>query len=574
MRLAPLDLAIIIGYVVAAVLIGLYVSRRATASYENYFLAGRTLPWWLAGTSMIASAFAIDTPLGITGFVSANGIQGVWFAWAYIIGGAGTFSAFIFAALLRRSKIITPAELAELRYSGRGAAILRGFKGVYFGVLALSIQMGWVFRSVLVLAQEALGWDALPTMIVVVLITIVYTTLSGFWGVTVTDFIQFFIGTAGSLLLAYYAMSHIGGFDGLFSALDQRYGAAEAARRLQFLPRPDSSFFYTFLVFISLKWWGNPSAALTQRILSTKDERHAAASQLLFTVVHFALNYWPMILVALVSLAAYPDLPESKAEVGYALLLVRVLPSGVLGLMLASLAAAFMSTVDTQANTGASFMVNDIYRRFIKREASDRHYVRASQVCTVLMLLIAVGMAYFISSVREAWEVLATLTAGYGFIAVARWFWWRINAWSEIASLAGSGLGSLLANHPGLLRPLLHTYGRRFSFTAAVSTVSWVTVAKLTAPTTMEQLGRFCRTVKPFPFGWGPVVERFDDIDWSPDGWPSTRRWGLGMVLVFSLCFCVGNLLLGSRLLGVGLGALAALALAGLRSSWRRSYAQ
>ena len=214
MKLAPLDISIVVGYVLLTLIAGLYLSRRATKSVEDYFVGGRTLPWWLAGTSMIASAFAIDTPLGIAGFVGKNGVQGVWFAWAYAIGGAGAFGAFVFAPLLRRSDIITTAELVELRYSGRDAAILRGFKGVYFGVIAIAIQMGWVIRSVLVLAQEAFGWDATPTLAAIIALTIIYTTASGFWGVAVTDFAQFFIGGFGSLALAIYAVRSAGGLGG------------------------------------------------------------------------------------------------------------------------------------------------------------------------------------------------------------------------------------------------------------------------------------------------------------------------------------------------------------------------
>jgi SSS family transporter len=567
MHLPLLDLAIIATYIVGSLAMGLYFARRATRSFEEYFVAGRSLPWWLAGTSMIASSFAIDTPLGITGLVAKQGIQGVWFAWAYIIGGAGTFGAFIFASLLRRSNIITTAELIELRYSGRGAAILRGFKGVYFGVLAISISMGWVMRSVLVLAQQAFGWDALPTLTVIVLITIAYTTLSGFWGVAVTDFIQFFIGSFGSVALAYYAIHAVGGFEGLFAGLEQRYGVQETVERLQFVPRPQDAFFHTFLIFITLKWWGNPPAALNQRIMSTRDERHATFSQMLFTAVHFGVNYWPMIVAALVSLAIYPDLPAERAEQGYALMLVKVLPTGILGLALASATAAFMSTVDTQANTGASFMVNDIYRRFIRRNADRKHYVRASQVSTVIMLGLAVAMALMMSSVRAAWEYLATLTAGYNFVVVARWFWWRINAWSELAALAGSGIGSLLANH--LLREELGSFGMRFAFVAAVSGVCWIAASLVTRPPSLEALARFCRAVKPYPLGWGPVRRAYPEIEWSPHFGRSVTMWAIGLIGVLALNFGSGHLLLGSTAAALTLLSLAGCCLLLLLRYWR-----
>jgi len=504
----------------------------------------------------------------------------VWFAWAYAIGGAGTFGAFIFAALLRRSQIITTAELIELRYSGDGAAILRGFKGVYFGVISLAITMGWVIRSVVIVSQEALGWNLGPTLVVIIAVTIVYTTVAGFWGVAITDFIQFFVGTAGSLALAYFALREVGGLEPLKEAVIARYslggadsglmelgggGVGEGLRRLQFIPRPGDSFFHVFIVFVTLKWWGNPPASLTQRIMATKDERHATFSMVLFAAVHFAVNYWPMIIAALVSLVTFPDLALEKAELGYAKLLVAVLPPGVLGVMLASLTAAFMSTIDTQANTGASFIVNDIYRRFIRREASDAHYVRASQVSTVLMLLLALVAFFYMSSVRAAWEYLATMTAGYGFVVVARWFWWRITAWAEMAALIGSAVGSLAANH--LLA--LSSFGTRFLFVSVVASVCWIVVALFTRPPDLERLAEFCRLVRPYPALWGPVRERYPDIDWSPRLRFNVLLWGIGIVAAFTLCFGIGHVLLGSRATATALLAVAGGCLVVLVRVWR-----
>ncbi len=564
MNLSTLDLCIVLVYVAAMVLLGLYMSRRATRSIDDYFVSGRSLSWWLAGTSMIASAFAIDTPFGITGLVAKNGVKGVWFAWTYILGGAGTFGAFIFASLLRRSNIITAAELIELRYSGKAAAFLRGFKSIYFGILTTCISMGWVIRSVLVVSEEALGWDALPTLAVLIVLTMLYTTASGLWGVAVTDFAQFFVGTFGSLALAVFALDSVGGLAGLHEAVGVRYGA-EAMSRMNFVPRPDSQFFFTFLVFITLKWWGNPPGALTQRIMSTKDELHATFATMLFAVVHFAMNYWPMILVALVSLVTYPELPADKAERGYAMLMIKVLPPGFLGISLAASTAALMSTVDTQINMGASYMVNDIYRRFIKPEASKKHYVRASQVSTVIMLALAISAATFMDSVQSAWYYLAMLTAGYGFVVVARWFWWRVNAWSELASLTGSLVGSILANH--VLD--LPSYGVKFIFAASISLTGWVLVTLLTPPSTPEHLAAFARAVKPYPLGWGPVREAYPDIEWSPNFMRSVVLFLVGSVAILCVCFGIGNVLLGTRLLGLGMLALALILMGGIWRNWR-----
>jgi SSS family transporter len=565
MQLSTLDLTIVVGYIALTVMAGLYFAKRATRSVEDYFVGGRSLPWWLAGTSMIASSFSIDTPLGITGWVASKGIKGVWFAWSFIIGGAGTFGTFLFAPLLRRSQIITTAELIELRYSGRPAAVLRGFKGVYFGVLTMSISMGWVIRSVLVLSQEALGWDALATLLVIMAITMVYTAASGLWGVAATDFMQFFVGGAGIIILAYFAVDSVGGLGELHAALVQRYGAADAADRLHFIPRPDSGFFHTFLVFITLKWWGNPPSAMNQRIMSTKNERHATFSTLLFATVHFAVNYWPMILVALVSLVTYPDLPAKHAEYGYAKLMMAVLPNGLLGLVLAAQVAAFMSTIDSQVNTGASYMVNDIYRRFIHPHGDKKHFVRASQVSSLIMLAVAIGLSFVMSSVHEAWKYQANLIAGFGMVVVVRWFWWRINAWAEMTALIGSAVGTVLANH------VLHipTFGWKFIFTAVVSVGGFVVVAALTKPDPLESLAEFCRKVKPYPWGWRPVREAYPEIEWSPNLPRNVALWIAGTVAVFCVCFGLGHLLIGVPALGLALLAGAALFFVGLVRYWR-----
>ena len=565
MTLTTLDLGIIVGYVLATVAMGLYVSRRATKSVEDYFVGGRSLSWWLAGTSMIASAFAIDTPLGITGWVADKGVQGVWFAWTYAIGGAGAFGAFVFASLLRRSRIITAAELVELRYSGKEAALLRGFKGVYFGIVGTCISMGWVINSVLVVSKTALNWDPLPTLVVIIALTMIYTTASGLWGVAVTDFVQFFVGGFGMLALAYYSVCSVGGLDGLLAGLELRYGVAEAQQRLQFVPRPGDAFFHTFLVFITVKWWGNPPSTITQRIMSTKNELHATFSTMIFAVVHFGINYWPMILVALVSLVRYPELPVKDAQVGYAKLMVDVLPPGILGIALAASVAAFMSTIDSQINVGASYMINDIYRRFIRPEASRQHYVRASQVSSGIMLALACTMAYFMSSVTDAWKYHALLVAGYGFVTVARWFWWRINAWAEVASLLGSCVGALLSSHV----LTFDTYGEKFLFTASLSILSWLVVALCTRPSSMERLAAFCRAVRPYPALWGPVRERYPDIQFSPHLHRSLLLWVVGLAGLYGACFGLGHLLLGSSVVTVFLWAAAGIALVVVLRLWR-----
>jgi SSS family solute:Na+ symporter len=556
MNLPVLDWAIIISYMIASLLVGLYFSKRALKSVNDYFVSGRSLPWWLAGMSMTASAFAIDTPLGITGLIAKNGIPGVWYAWSFVLGGAGALGAFIFAPLLRRSQIITTAELIELRYDGRPAAALRGFKGIYFGIFANAITLGWIIKAIWTVAEVAMpGVNPHVLLFSILVFTLVYTTLSGLWGIVATDFFQFIIGSIGSWVLAVYAWRHIGGVDQLVSGIIDRYGPEIAAERLQFFPSIGTPFFITFLVFITLKWWGNPPPAITQRILSTKDEKHASWATLFFTIVAFGFNYWPMIFVALVSLVYYPDL--IMAEAGYVMLIIEFLPSGILGVMLASLMAAFMSTVDTHLNFGASYMLNDIYRRFLVKNASEKHYVRVSQASTILMLLFAVFIAYHLDSVSDAWYYISMLTAGYGILIVIRWFWWRVNAWTEIAALAASGISSTLlspkfAKMAGYWEYIPHLdWQYRFLWVVSICTVTWICVCFLTHPASDAHLKAFCEKVRPFPNFWGPIYRKYPDIGWNPHFFRSCSHWALGAATVYLFAFGMGHLMFSRITTGI-----------------------
>ncbi|MCG6916989.1 MAG: Na+:solute symporter [Deltaproteobacteria bacterium] len=564
MNLPTLDWIIILAYLAASLLVGFCFSKRALRSVDDYFVSGRVLPWWLAGMSMIASAFAIDTPLGITGLVAKDGIPGVWYAWSFVLGGAGALGAFVFASLLRRSEIITTAELIELRYDGPAAAFLRGFKGVYFGIFANAVTLGWIIKAVWTISGVvAPTIDRQLLLGVILLVTLTYTAASGLWGIAATDLIQFLIGSLGSITLAVLAWNHIGGIGNIIDGFVSRYGAGPAAERLSFFPTVGTPFFVTFLVFVTLKWWGNPPPAITQRIISAKNEKHASFSTMFFAVVAFGLNYWPMILVAMVSLIVYPNLEVPEA--GYAMLILKLLPSGLLGLVLASLVAAFMSTVDTHINFGAAYMVNDLYRRFIKKKASEKHYVRASQISTVLMLLVAVVIAYNLDSVSDAWYYISMLTAGYGIVIVVRWFWWRVNAWAEIAALASSGVGSTLLS-PKFGKALGYwdhipqlEWQYRFMIVVAFCTVSWVLVCFLTKPTAEEHLKRFCAKVKPFPTLWGPIYKKNPDLDWNPHFTRACLNWVLGAATVYCFCFGTGHLLFLNFTYGFLLLALAAI---------------
>jgi len=558
-----------------SVLLGLYFSRKALKSVDDYFVSGRSLPWWLAGMTMIASAFAIDTPLGITGLIAKNGIPGVWYAWSFVLGGAGALGAFIFAPLLRRSNIITTAELIELRYDGKSAAFLRGFKGVYFGIFANAITLGWIIKAVWTVAEVAVpGFNPDLLLTVILLFTLIYTTASGLWGIAATDFIQFIIGSIGSIMLAVFAWNYIGGMENVIAGFVERYGQGEAVERLSFFPSMASPFFVTFIVFITLKWWGNPPPAITQRIIATRNEKEASYATMIFAVMAFGFNYWPMIFTAMVSLVVFPQL--ASPEAGYVMLIIKLLPSGFLGIMLASLLAAFMSTIDTHLNFGASYMLNDIYRRFIKKDATEKHYVRASQVSTVLMLIFAVIVAYNLDSVADAWYYMSMITAGYGILIVIRWFWWRVNAISEIVALGASGIFSTLLSPKfgqwvGYWDYIPHLdWQYRFLMVVGVCTVSWVTVCFFTQPSSMEHLKQFCEKVKPFPTFWGPVYKNYPDLEWNHNFKRACLHWTLGVIAVFCFCFGIGNLMFLEMAQGIMLILTSTLFAAIIVATWEK----
>jgi len=572
--LETIDWIIVAAYLLLTVLLGLYFSRKALKSVDEYFVSGRSLPWWLAGMTMIASAFAIDTPLGITGLIAKDGIPGVWYAWSFVMGGAGALGAFIFAPMLRRSQIITTAELIELRYDGKSAAFLRGFKGLYFGVFANAITLGWIIKAVWTVAGVVVpGFDPDLLLVVILGFTLFYTTASGLWGIAATDVVQFVIGTIGSIMIAVFAWQYIGGIDNVITGFVDRYGVEKAAQHLRFFPTVGTPFFVTFIVFMTLKWWGNPPPAITQRIIAARDEKHASFSTMLFAVVAFGFNYWPMIFTAMVSLIVYPNL--EMAEAGYVMLIVKLLPAGFLGIMLASLMAAFMSTVDTHINFGASYILNDIYRRFIKKDASEKHYVRASQVSTVVMLLCALLVAYNLDSVSDAWYYMSMLTAGYGILIVVRWFWWRVNAIAEITALAASGiLSTLLSPKFGQLVgywdyiPHLE-WQYRFLIVVGVCTLAWIIVCLLTPPTNREHLRKFCEKVKPYPTFWGPIYRDFPELDWNMNFGRSLLHWVLGAITVYCFCFGVGSLMFLQFSEGILLLLTAGLVAAIIFLTWR-----
>jgi len=562
MRLDLADWLIILAYFVVSAVLGLVYTRRAGSSLTEYFLSGRALPWWLAGTSMVATTFSADTPLVVAGLVAKYGVAGNWLWWNGAI--SGILTVFFFARLWRRAGVLTDLEFAELRYGGKPAAVLRGFRALYLALPVNLIIMGWVTRAMVTVLEISLNIDPWRAAILLFLITAGYTMFSGLWGVVVTDAFQFVVKMGGVILLAVLAVQSIGGLDVLTERASQHFGSYEAAFGV--LPPTDRAWLplSTLLVFLAVQWWATwyPGAEpggggyVAQRVLAAKDERHGLLATLWFNIAHYALRPWPWILVGFVALLRYPGL--ANPEEGYVRVMVDVLPSPMKGLLLATFAAAYMSTIGTHLNWGASYLVNDVYLRFLNPAAGRRAQVIASRAATVVLMLLSLVVMAYLKSVEQGWKLLIGLGAGTGLVFILRWYWWRINAWSEISAMAASFVTSiaLQALHLDSGNTSSPDYAIALLVTVGVTTVVWLSVTLLTAPESPETLDRFYRRVRPGGAGWRDVQARLgfgnDPIQGGVLSWVN---WAAGVIAVYSAVFGVGALVTGSR--GSGLGYLA-----------------
>jgi Na+/proline symporter len=575
MRLTLADWSVVVLYFLFNVAIGLYYKRRAGRDTKEFFLSGRNVPWWLAGTSMVATTFAADTPLAVTGMVARNGIAGNWLWWTFV--ASGMLTVFFYARLWRRSGVMTDVEFSEIRYAGRPAAFLRGFRALYLGIPINCIILGWVnlaMVKILSLLFNVGKVEALLMVLGLIVLTSTISTLSGLWGVLVTDLFQFVIKMGMVIVLAVVAVKAVGGIDAMkmkLAALDQVRGATTGGRGsvLSFVPDVGSAWMpmITFLVYISLNWWATwyPGAEpggggyVAQRMFSAKDEKHSLLATLWFNIAHYAVRPWPWILVALASLILFPGLPDP--ETGYVRVMIDYLPSSLRGLMVAAFAAAYMSTVATQLNWGASYLVNDFYRRFLRRDRTEGHYVRASQAATVLLTVISAVVTLYMDSIAGAWKLLIVTGAGTGGVLLLRWYWWRINAWSEVAAMITAFVVSVsLQVVGGLDSDKPADFAQIMIITVAVTTVVWVAVTFLTAPESDGTLVSFYRRTRPSRAGWGPVAAMAPEVRPSADGLANLVDWIAGCALIYGVLFGVGKLLLhetlpGLLLLGVGAAA-------------------
>lgn len=562
MQMGAVDWAVVLGFLAASFGVGVAWSRRAASSTSEFFVAGRSVPWWLAGTSMVATTFSADTPLLVTGIVLANGVAGNWLWWNAITGGVLT--VFFFAALWRRAGVTTDVELVELRYAGRPASALRGFRALYLALPVNCLILGWVNLAM----AKVLGMTLhLPKGVAVgacLALTGAYVTVSGLWGVLVTDLVQFVLMLAVTVALAASAVGAAGGID--------RIVAEVPHDRLAVLPPVDAEWMplATLAVYLGVQWWAAwyPGAEpggggyVAQRIFATRSERDGVLATLWFTVAHYVVRTWPWVLTALACWVLYPELRAGGDREGaYVRVMIEHLPRPLRGLMMAGFAAAYMSTVATHLNWGASYLVKDVYLRFVRPDATEREGVRAGRAATVLTMVLAAGVTMLLSSIEEAWKYLLALGSGTGLVLILRWYWWRVNAWSEVSAMAAS-LVSFVALRQ--LTPWRPEDPRGFAYlmlaTLAVTTVTWVTVTFLTAPEPREKLHAFYRRVRPAGPGWRVIAAETGVAPEGPDLGVRLRDWALGVVMVQGALHGVGRVLLRETALGAGLLAVAVVA--------------
>lgn len=579
MQLQTIDWVVVVAYGIVSLAIGVLFTKRAGRSLEQYFLSGRKLPWWLLGTSMVATTFSTDTPNLVTDMVRNGGVSMNWLWWAFLI--TGMLTVFFYAKLWRRLGALTDINFYELRYSGAPAAFLRGFRAIYLGVFFNIMIMATVTLAAIKIAGVLLGLDPHITVVLAALITMVYSTTAGLWGVVVTDFFQFVLAMIGSFTAAYYAVSQpsVGGLEGLVSNPLVR-------DKLPLLPdfSDATAVLAVLIVPLAVQWWSTwypgsePGGGgyIAQRMLAARNEKQAMAATLWFNIAHYALRPWPWILVALASLIVYPDLSDIRArfpdidpsivrhDLAYPAMLVFV-PHGMRGLIVASLAAAYMSTISTHLNWGASYAVDDVYRRFIKPDASERHYVKVGRGVTVVLMILACLLALWLRNAMQAFQILLQIGAGTGLIFLLRWYWWRINAWGEIAAMVISFLAAAYLHfvHTRLGFAPLHP-ALALVVGVTVTTLGWLAVTLFTPPTDHAVLQSFYDRVRPAYAGWRHAVDTSSG-EGEGNVAASFLAWFLGCLFVYATLFATGYLLYGRLAIGLLCAAAAIASAFGLR---------
>ncbi|RMG24067.1 MAG: Na+:solute symporter [Bacteroidetes bacterium] len=597
LELQTIDWVFIVSFFAISLAIGLYAARTAGKNTSEFFLSGRNMPWWLLGMSMVATTFSTDTPNLVTDIVRQHGVAGNWAWWAFLL--TGMLTVFVYAKLWRRSGVTTDIEFYEMRYKGPAASFLRAFRALYLGIAFNVLSMAAVSLAAIKIGEVMLGLPPLATIGIASLVTVIFSSLGGFKGVILTDFLLFFVAMIGAFGAAVVAVGHpdVGGLGQLF-AHEQLVG------KLSLLPdfSNPNEFIPILLIPLAIQWWASwyPGAEpggggyVAQRMLAAKNENHAISATFFFNIAHYALRPWPWIIVALASLVVFPDLDSlhqafpniSDDKLGHDLAypaMLTFLPNGLLGLVLTSLVAAFMSTISTHLNWGSSYVVNDFYRRFVKPEASEKELVAWGRVSTVLMMVLAALLALQVKNAKQLFDFIILFGAGTGLIFILRWFWWRINAWSEIVAMFASGIISLLVN-PSILSadfesilPDSFPVWSRIVISVGLTTVIWLVTTFLTKPEDEDTLIAFYQKTHPGGPGWNHIRQAAarkgmkmgdEHKKWDvPDG---ILAMLMGCVLVYSTLFATGNWLYGHWIPALLLTGLAIAAAYGLYRLWSR----
>ena len=576
MTLTTLDWTIVFAYFALSLAVGIWASKQAGKDTKSFFLAGRNMPWWLLGVSMVATTFSTDTPNLVTDLVRQNGVSGNWVWWAFLL--TGMLTVFIYAKLWHRSGVLTDIEFYELRYSGKAAAFLRGFRALYLGLVFNVLVMGAVSLAAVKFGEIVLGWPGWVTLTIACSITLAYSTLGGLKAIIITDFVQFSLAMIGSIWAMIYilGLEQIGGLSNLIAH-------ANVVDKLALIPNLSDPDIWVpiLLVPLAVQWWASyyPGAEpggggyIAQRMFSAKDEKNAVSATLFFNVAHYALRPWPWILIALSSLIifpelsdiqnAFPNLPSDKLghDVAYPAMLT-LLPTGLLGLVAASLIAAFMSTMSTQLNLGASYLVNDFYHRFIKPDSSEKHLVNVGRLFTVLSIILGGGLGLFLTSAGQAFTLLLMIGAGTGMIYILRWFWWRINAYTEIVAMVSSLCIAFYFN----FFDQSFAGWEKIVIGAILTTVVWIVATYFTPPDNEETLQNFVKKVNPGGPGWSKYSQGVSSEPWPvPNG---ILCMILGCTAVYSVLLGVGQLIYGEPL-GLILIGLAGVSAFGLTRLWK-----
>jgi solute:Na+ symporter, SSS family len=588
MRLTAIDWGIVAAYFLLSTSIGFYFTKRGGESLTEYFLSGRDVPWWLAGASMVATTFAADTPLVVTGLVVANGVAGNWLWWDFLM--SGMLTVFFFARLWRRAGVMTDVEFAEIRYSGKPAAVLRGFRALYLAIPINLLVLGWVTRAMIKILTISLGVNPYVAVGICFIVTMFYSVAAGLWAVLWTDLVQFVIKMTAVIVLAVFAVRAVGGMKALKAGVAAHFGSESAG--LSVLPvslQHGHLAAYPWMpltalgVFFFMQWWAAwyPGAEpggggyIAQRIFSARTERDGVLATLFFQVAHYALRPWPWIITGLATIILYPNLQDKES--GYVHAFVDLLPTPWRGFMLAGFAAAYMSTVGTQLNWGASYLVNDFYKRFLKKHETEKHYVNVSRAATIFLFMMSLVVTWQLSSVGDAWRLLLALGAGTGLVLILRWYWWRINAWSEISGMIASFVTSLL---------VLGYFGSAFVpavvakggpeadawvmiITVSVTTVVWLVVTFATKPEPDAVLEAFYKRVRPGGPGWLRVSKKLGyGREEIPGGRWAWANWLAGVVAVYATLFGIGKIIFGEWVAGAVLVVVAAVAFAWIARSF------